>query len=44
MIQRLRSVFRVLTRRRDFEQGMSEELRFHIEQYTDDLVHSGMSR
>jgi predicted permease len=44
MIQRLRSVFRVLTRRRDFEQGMSEELRFHIEQYTDDLVRSGMSR
>ena len=44
MIQRLRSVFRVLTRRRDFEQGMSVELRFHIEQYTDDLVHSGMSR
>ncbi len=44
MIQRLRSVFRVLTRRRDFEEGMSEELRFHIEQYTDDLVRSGMSR
>jgi len=44
MIQRLRSVFRVLTGRRDFEQGMSEELRFHIEQYTDDLVRSGMSR
>jgi predicted permease len=44
MIQRLRSLFRVLTRRRDFEAGMSEELRFHIEQYTDDLVRSGMSR
>src|SRR5579859_544079 len=44
MIQRLRSLFRVLTRRRDFEQGMSDELRFHIEQYTDDLVRSGMSR
>jgi predicted permease len=44
MIQRLRSLFRVLTGRRDFEEGMSEELRFHIEQYTDDLVHSGMSR
>src|ERR1700733_2784421 len=42
MIQRLRSVFRVLTGRRDFEQGMSEELRFHIEQYTDDLVRSGV--
>jgi predicted permease len=44
MIQRLRSLFRVLTRRRDFEEGMSEELRFHIEQYTDDLVRSGMAR
>jgi predicted permease len=44
MIQRLRSLLRVLTRRRDFEEGMSEELRFHIEQYTDDLVRSGMSR
>ena len=44
MIKRLRSLFRVLTRRRDFEEGMSEELRFHIEQYTDDLVRSGMSR
>jgi predicted permease len=43
MIQRLRSLFRVLTRRRDFEEGMSEELRFHIEQYTDELVRSGMS-
>ena len=30
-------------RRRDFEEGMTEELRFHIEQYTDDLVRSGVS-
>ncbi|MGB6198737.1 MAG: ABC transporter permease [Candidatus Acidiferrales bacterium] len=44
MIQRLRSLFRALTRRRDFEEGMSEELRFHIEQSTDELVRSGMSR
>jgi predicted permease len=44
MFKRLRSLLRVLTRRRDFEDGMSEELRFHIEQYTDDLVRSGMSR
>ena len=44
MINRLRSLFRALTRRRDFEEGMSEELQFHIEQYTDDLVRSGMSR
>ena len=40
MFKRLRSLFRVLTRRRDFEDGMTEELRFHIEQYADDLVHS----
>jgi predicted permease len=44
MIQRLRSLFRVLTRPRDFEEGMSEELRFHIDQCTDDLVRSGMPR
>jgi predicted permease len=43
MIQRLRSLFRVLSQRRDFEDGMSEELRFHIEQYTDELVRSGLS-
>jgi predicted permease len=43
MLKRFRSLFRVLTRRREFEEGMTEELRFHIEQYTDDLVRSGMS-
>src|ERR1700733_4995484 len=43
MFKRLRSLFRVLARRREFEDGMTEELRFHVEQYTDDLVRSGMS-
>jgi predicted permease len=43
MFKRFRSLFRVLTRRREFEEGMTEELSFHIEQYTDDLVRSGMS-
>ncbi len=43
MFQRLHSLFRVLSWRRDFEAGMSEELRFHIEQYTDELVRSGLS-
>jgi predicted permease len=43
-MRRLRSLFRVLTRWRNFEEGMSEELRFHIEQHTDDLVRSDMSR
>ncbi len=43
MFKRWRSLFRVLSRRRDFEAGMTEELRFHIEQYTNELVSSGMS-
>jgi predicted permease len=43
MLKRFRSLLRVLTRRRAFEDAMSEELRFHIEQYTDDLVRSGVS-
>ncbi len=42
MFERFRSLFRVLTRRRDFEDGMTEELRFHIDQYTEDLVQSGV--
>jgi putative ABC transport system permease protein len=43
MFERLRFWFRVLTRRGEFEDGMSEELRFHIEQYTDELISSGVS-
>src|ERR1700676_5688525 len=43
MFKRLRSLFRVLTRRREFEDGMTEELRFHIEQYADELVRSGVT-
>ena len=43
MFKRWRSLFRVLTRRREFEEGMTEELRFHIEQYTDELVRSGVT-
>ncbi|MGA8034826.1 MAG: ABC transporter permease [Candidatus Acidiferrales bacterium] len=44
MLKRVGSLFRALALRRKFEAGMSEELRFHIEQETDDLVRSGMSR
>src|SRR5579863_5068912 len=33
---------RAIKSRRDFEQGMTEELRFHIQQYTCDLVRSGV--
>jgi hypothetical protein len=43
MFKRWRSLFRALTRRREFEEGMTEELRFHIEQYTDELVRSGVT-
>jgi predicted permease len=42
VLNRLRSLLRVIKSRPEFEQGMSEELRFHIEQYTDDLVRSGV--
>lgn len=43
MLARLRSLFRALTSRRDFEAGMTEELHFHLEQYASDLVRSGVS-
>ncbi len=43
MLKGFRSLFRVLKSRQDFEQGMSEELRFHLEEYTSDLVRSGVS-
>ena len=42
MVSRLRSLYRALTARHDFETNMTEELRFHVEQYTADLVRSGM--
>lgn len=42
MLRRLRSLSRAIRSRREFEEGMSEELRFHIEQYADDLVRSGV--
>lgn len=43
MLKRIRSLWRVLKSRREFEQGMTEELRFHIEQCMDQLVRSGLS-
>ena len=42
MAGRLRSILRVLLARDRFENGMTEELRFHIETYADDLVRSGV--
>ena len=38
------SALQPLLRRRRFESGMAEEMRFHIEQYTEDLVLAGLPR
>jgi hypothetical protein len=43
VLKRLRSLFRALRSRDDFENEMTEELRFHIDRYTADLVRSGSS-
>ena len=43
MWQRIRSLVRALTRRGDFEKGMREELQFHMEHYTDELMRAGDS-
>ena len=42
MLRRLRSLSLAIQSRRDFEQGMTEEFRLHIEQYTDELVRGGV--
>lgn len=44
MFARVRSLVRTLTRRRMFETDLDQELRSHIDQYTQDLVRSGLSR
>jgi predicted permease len=44
MFKRLLPAFQPLLHRRPFEDGMEEEVRFHIEAYTDDLVRSGVPR
>jgi hypothetical protein len=43
MFERLCSFFRVRAHRHDFEDGMTEELSFHIEHYTEELIQSGLS-
>src|SRR3954447_12919110 len=43
MFRGLLAVFRAIKSRGDFEHGMAEELRFHVEQRADDLIHSGVS-
>lgn len=42
LLPSISQTLQTLLRRRDFEDGMAEEMRFHIEQYTDDLVRSGV--
>jgi predicted permease len=42
MLRRLQSLIRAITGRHRFEDGMSEELRFHMEEYSADLVQSGV--
>src|SRR5579862_1987116 len=43
MFERFQSLFQAFAHRRDFEAGMTDELSFHIEQYTEELIHSGLS-
>ncbi|MCU1325747.1 MAG: permease [Bryobacterales bacterium] len=43
MFRRLRSLARILWSRDQFEEGMSDELRFHIEQYTRELIGKGVA-
>lgn len=40
----IRKIWRAITGRREFEAGMHDELRFHIEQYAQDLEKSGVNR
>ncbi len=42
MLSRLRSFLTVWTRRERFEDGLDEELRFHLASSTDDLVRAGL--
>jgi len=43
MLARLRSLYHALRSRRDFEAGITEELRFHMQQYAEELVRSGVA-
>src|SRR5918996_2836276 len=43
MFRRFRSLARVLMGRRRFEDGMSDEIRFHLDAYAADLQHSGVT-
>ena len=43
MLSRWRTIARSLFHRRGFEEGLAEEMRFHLEQYTQDLIAAGHS-
>lgn len=43
MFARIRSLARMLFKRDDFERSMSDEMRFHMQAYTDDLIRAGMT-
>ncbi len=43
MVSRWRAMLRALFHRRRFEDGLAEEVRFHLEQYTRDLIATGHS-
>ena len=43
MLSRWRTIARSLFHRRGFEEGLAEEMRFHLEQYTQDLISAGHS-
>jgi hypothetical protein len=43
MFRRLRSFTRALLRRRRFESGMADEIRFHLDAYAADLQREGLA-
>ena len=43
LLHSLRSALGVVLRRQRFEEGVSDELRFHIDAYAEDLVRSGVA-
>jgi putative ABC transport system permease protein len=44
MWSRLRAIARAVFARRKFEDGLDEEVRFHVDRYVDDLVRGGVPR
>ena len=44
MLSRLRSFLTTWTRRERFEDALTEEVRFHLDAYTADLIRSGVPR